>query len=399
MKYLVVMVAGLTDKPFAEKDNKTPLQLAETPNLDALVQKGQYGPVQTLPDSLQPGNEVSCLGLLGYDPEKYNAGHAALDAIGLGVKPEADEIVLCCDLIALQATHDDMVMKDYTGGNLSAEDSEVLINALNEQVTDATFHHGKGFHNLVVIKTSPIQERLSPPNELIGEGIRKFMPEGKNVRDLIFVMNQAQIVLHNLPFNKKRTQEQKDPVNSIWLWGNGEAPSLPTFQERFGKSAAVITASSMVKGIARLAEMEVLDVEGATGFYNTNYSGKVKTALAELEKKDVVFLHISAGEEVSLKGNIDDKILAIEDFDTEVVKPIAQALETQEETKLLIVVNHISSAALMKYDRGPVPYLVYSSKAKKETGSLKKYDEQILESGKIFNTGPELIEAFLNNKL
>jgi 2,3-bisphosphoglycerate-independent phosphoglycerate mutase len=225
------------------------------------------------------------------------------------------------------------------------------------------------------------------------------MPEGKNVRDLIFVMNQAQIVLHNLPFNKKRTQEQKDPVNSIWLWGNGEAPSLPTFQERFGKSAAVITASSMVKGIARLAEMEVLDVEGATGFYNTNYSGKVKTALAELEKKDVVFLHISAGEEVSLKGNIDDKILAIEDFDTEVVKPIAQALETQEETKLLIVVNHISSAALMKYDRGPVPYLVYSSKAKKETGSLKKYDEQILESGKIFNTGPELIEAFLNNKL
>jgi 2,3-bisphosphoglycerate-independent phosphoglycerate mutase len=292
-----------------------------------------------------------------------------------------------------------MVMKDYTGGNLSAEDSEVLINALNEQVTDATFHHGKGFHNLVVIKTSPIQERLSPPNELIGEGIRKFMPEGKNVRDLIFVMNQAQIVLHNLPFNKKRTQEQKDPVNSIWLWGNGEAPSLPTFQERFGKSAAVITASSMVKGIARLAEMEVLDVEGATGFYNTNYSGKVKTALAELEKKDVVFLHISAGEEVSLKGNIDDKILAIEDFDTEVVKPIAQALETQEETKLLIVVNHISSAALMKYDRGPVPYLVYSSKAKKETGSLKKYDEQILESGKIFNTGPELIEAFLNNKL
>jgi len=399
MKYLVVMVAGLTDKPFAEKDNKTPLQLAETPNLDALVQKGQYGPVQTLPDSLQPGNEVSCLGLLGYDPEKYNAGHAALDAIGLGVKPEADEIVLCCDLIALQATHDDMVMKDYTGGNLSAEDSEVLINALNEQVTDATFHHGKGFHNLVVLKNSPIQERLSPPNELIGEGIRKFMPEGKNVRDLIFVMSQAQIVLHNLPFNKKRTQEQKDPVNSIWLWGNGEAPSLPTFQERFGKSAAVITASSMVKGIARLAEMEVLDVEGATGFYNTNYSGKVKTALAELEKKDVVFLHISAGEEVSLKGNIDDKILAIEDFDTEVVKPIAQALETQEETKLLIVVNHISSAALMKYDRGPVPYLVYSSKAKKETGSLKKYDEQILESGKIFNTGPELIEAFLNNKL
>ena len=399
MKYLVVIVAGITDKPFAEKDNQTPLQLAEIPNLDALAQKGQSGPVQTLPDSLHPGNEVSCLGLFGYDPEKYKIGHAALDAVGLGVNLEPDETVLCCDLITLQATHDDMVMKDYTGGNLSAEDSEFLINDLNEQVTDATFHHGKGYHNLVVVKNLPIKERLSPPNELIGEGIRRFMPEGKNVRDLIFIINQAQIVLHNLPFNQKRTQEQKDPVNSIWLWGNGDFPSLPTFYERFEKSAAVITASSMVKGIAKSSEIEVVDVEGATGFYNTNYSGKVKTTLEELEKKDVVFLHISAGEEVSLKGSIDDKILAIEDFDSEVVKPIAQALEILEDTKLLIVVNHVSSASLMKYDRGPVPYLVYSSKAKNETGESKNYDEQILESGKKFNTAPELIKEFLNNKL
>ena len=127
MKYLVVIVAGLTDSPIAEKDNKTPLQLAETPNLDALVQKGQCGPVQTIPENMNPGNEVSGLGLFGYDPEKFKPGHAALDAIGLGINMEADEIPLCCDLITLQATHDDMVMKDYTGGNLSKEDSELLI--------------------------------------------------------------------------------------------------------------------------------------------------------------------------------------------------------------------------------------------------------------------------------
>jgi 2,3-bisphosphoglycerate-independent phosphoglycerate mutase len=205
--------------------------------------------------------------------------------------------------------------------------------------------------------------------------------------------------LHNLPYNQKRIQEQKDAVNSIWLWGNGELPSLPTFAERFGKSAAVVTASTMVKGLAKLAGMEALEINGATGFYNTDYSEKVKTTLAELEKNDVVFLHISAGEEVSLKGNIDDKILAIEDFDSEVVKPIAQALETQEETKLLIVVNHVSSVALMKYDRSPVPYLIYSSKSEEKSSGLIKYDEQILESEKKFNSAPELIEAFLNNQL
>jgi len=401
MKYLVVVVAGLTDRPIAEKDNKTPLQLAETPNLDALVQKGQCGPVQTIPDNLHPGNEISGLGLFSYDPEKFKAGHAALDAAGLGVIPEEGEIALCCDLVTLQATHDDMVMKDYTGGNLSPEDSELLIDALNEQVTDASvkFCHGKGYHNLLLIKNPPIKERLMPPNELIGEGIRQFMPEGKEVRDLVFVMNQAQIILHNLPYNKERTREQKDAVNSIWLWGNGELPTLPSFKEKFGKSASVITASSMIKGVARLAGIEALEIKGATGFYNTDYSSKVKATLEELEKKDVVYLHISAGEEVSLKGSIDDKILAIEDFDSEVVKPIAQALETQEATKLLIVVNHISSVALMKYDRGPVPYLVYSSKPGEKTSGLDKYDEKILETGKSFNTATELIESFLNNKL
>ena len=401
MKYLVVIAAGLTDRPIAEKDNKTPLQLAETPNLDALVKKGQCGPVQTIPDSLHPGNEVSGLGLFGYDPEKFKAGHAALDAVGLGVIPEEDEIPLCCDLVTLQATHDDMVMKDYTGGNLSSEDSELLINALNEQVIDAPvkFCHGKGYHNLVRIKSPPIKERLTPPNELIGEGIRQFMPEGKEVRDLIFVMNQTQIILHNLPYNKERSREQKDAVNSIWLWGNGELPALPAFDEKFRKSASVITASTMIKGIGKLAGIEALEIEGATGFYNTDYSNKVKATLEELEKKDVVFLHISAGEEVSLKGNIDDKILAIEDFDSEVIKPIAQALEAQEDTKLLIVVNHVSSLALMKYDRGPVPYLVYSSKPAEKKSGLDKYDERILETGQNFGTATELIESFLNNKL
>ena len=166
MKYLVVIVAGLTDRPFAERDNKTPLQLADTPNLDALTQNATCGPVQTIPDDLYPGNEISCLGLLGLDPKKYSSGHAQLSAIGLGVKPAPDEVALCCDLVTLQPTHDDMVMKDYTGEHLSHDNSGLLINALKEQVVDApvTFHHGGGYHNLMFIKIPQILERLTPPN-------------------------------------------------------------------------------------------------------------------------------------------------------------------------------------------------------------------------------------------
>ncbi len=397
MKYLVVIVAGLTDRPFAEKDNKTPLQLADTPNLDALTQQATCGPVQTIPDDLNPGNEVSNLGLLGLDPVKYASGHALLSAKGLGVEPSPDEIALCCDLVTLQPAHDDMVMKDYTGDQLSHDDSGLLLNALQEQVIDVpvTFHHGGGYHNLMFIKTPPITKRLSPPNELIGEGIRQFMPEGNEARELVFVMNQAQIILHNHAYNQKRNIEKKDPVNSIWIWGNGRLPSLPSFWKRYEKSASLISASLMVKGIGKLTRMDVVDVEGATGFSNTSYSAKVSAALRELETKDVVFLHISAGEEVSLKGNIDDKILMIEDFDIEVIGPLAQAMETMENIKMMVVVNHVSSAQMMKYDRAPVPYLVYPGSPE----NSGHYDEQLLETGKPFSSAPELLTAFLTDKL
>ena len=397
MKYLVVIVAGLTDRPFAERDNKTPLQLADTPNLDALTQNATCGPVQTIPDDLYPGNEISCLGLLGLDPKKYSSGHAQLSAIGLGVKPAPDEVALCCDLVTLQPTHDDMVMKDYTGEHLSHDDSGLLMDALKEQVVDTpvTFHNGGGYHNLMFIKMPPISERLSPPNELIGEGIRQFMPEGNAVRELVFVMNQAQIILHNHAYNKKLVAENKDPVNSIWFWGNGELANLPSFRQRYEKSASIISASLMVKGIGKLTGMNVVEVEGATGFSDTNYSAKVSAVLKELESKDVVFLHIAAGEEVSLKGDIDDKILMIEDFDAQVIKPLAQAMETMGNIKMLVVVNHVSSAQLMKYDRSPVPYLVYPT----SSGNTSQYDEQLLETGKLFPNAPDLLTAFLANQL
>jgi len=396
MKHLVIIVAGLTDKPFAEKGNKTPLQLADTPNLDALAQNATCGPVQTIPEDLHPGNEISCLGLLGLDPKKYSSGHAPLSAMGLGIKPGPDEIALCCDLVTLQPTHDDMVMKDYTGGHLSRNDSCLLMDALKNQVVDApvTFHPGGGYHNLMFIKSPPIAERLSAPNELIGEGIRQFMPEEN--RELVFVMNQAQIILHNHAYNKKRVANKEDPVNSVWFWGNGELPSLPSFKKRYDKNASLITASLMVKGIGKLTGMDVVDVEGATGFSDTNYSAKVCATLKELETKDLVFLHISAGEEVSLKGSIDDKILVIEDFDAEVIKPLAQAMETMGDIKMMVVVNHVSSAMSMKYERSPVPYLVYPAASGNTNG---KYDEQLLATGKPFANAPDLLAAFLANQL
>ena len=195
MKYLVVITNGLTDRPIAEKDNKTPLQLAETPNLDQMAREGLSGSVQTIPENQHIGNDVSYLSLLGYDPGKYAIGPAYFDALAMGLNLNDREIPLCCDFITLQASHNDMVMKDYTADHLSCEEAKIYLKALQDQISGCmvTFHPGRGYHNLMVIEGKPFSKRLIPPNELIGEGIRKFMPEGDQFKSLIYVISIALI--------------------------------------------------------------------------------------------------------------------------------------------------------------------------------------------------------------
>ncbi len=363
MKYLVIICNGLTDQPIAEKDNRTPLQLADTPQMHRLAAEGRSGSVVTVPETLEVGGEVSGLSLLGYDPEKHWMSPAQLEAQALGVAVGEGEIPLCCDFIILQASHNDMIMKDFTAGQLSSEQALSLVEALNEQIEDdtLTFHAGRGHHNLLVIKTPPFAERLKPPNELVGEGIRQHLP--KACKELVYVMNQAQIILHHHPYNKTRTDNGDDAVNSIWLWGNGngQAQTPPSFFSRFEKRAALISAGLMMQGLARAVDIRTVPVEGATGFLDTNYQGKVTAALQELETCDVVYLDVAGAETVSLLGNIDDKIQALEDFDERVLGPILTAMESRNDVTLLLTENHISSVDLMRYKRGAVPFVVYPS--------------------------------------
>ena len=396
----MILASGLSDRPIAERDNQTPLQIADTPNLDRMAQAGYAGSVQTIPESLEPNNQVSFLSLLGYDPEKYAGGNAHFEAIGLDVQMSPEEIPLCCDFVNLQSSHNDMIMKDYTADQLSSDSAKILLDGLQKNISDppVRFFAGNGPHNLMVIKSQPLTGPLTPPEELIGEGIRKFMPEGKEFEDLVYVMNQAQIILHNHKFNRALQAEGLDTVNSIWLSGNGPAVKLPDVSEVHGKSVCVVTASVLLKGMAKAAGMKVAEVEGTTGFSNSNFPGKVEATLKELESQDVVVLHIGAAEEVSLKGGFDDKILAIEDFDSLVLGPIMEALEERKDVKILLTVNHGCSAVLMKYNRDHVPFLVTPSA--KSNGSRKKFDEQLNDNhDSHYSSGQALIHDFLGDNI
>ncbi len=398
MKYLIIIANGLTDDPIAEKNNLTPLQIAETPNLDRLAYEGRCGSVQTIPEGLMPGNDISLLSLLGYDPIKYKAGAAAFDVLSSGISLEPDETPLCCDFISLQSGHNDMVMKDYTGGQLSNSDAQDLLSSLQEQIFDAKvrFHSLGGYHNLATIKGISLEERLTPPDELIGEGIRDYMPAGKETKGLVFLLNQAQIILHNHPLGKKHKENGQDPVNSVWFWGNGDVPTLPPFEDKFTFKGSVISALSLFHGMAKAAKMESILI--GTGFMDTDYQAKADATIEELKTKDVVYLQISAPERPSMQGAVDDKILAIEDFDKRTLGVLMETLWGKEDLTILLTVNHFCSANKMKFGRDLVPFAVYPSRFGAD--SIETFDEQILSSETLqFQSGSNLISALFKGEL
>ena len=396
MKYLVVIANGLTDRPIAEKENKTPLQLADTPNLDRMVQEGCSGSVQTIPENCKAGNEISYLSLLGYDPEKHDIGPAYFDTLAIGLNLKEGEIPLCCNFVTLQASHNDMVMKDYTADHLSSEESINYLNALQTQISDfgVTFYPGVGPHNIMVMNSKPFTIRLTSPNELIGEGIRKFMPVDAEFKDLIYIINQAQIILHNHPVNKKRKLESLDSANSIWLWGNGKNGTLPSFEKKYGKSGSLISASLLFQGMAKSAEMRVVKVEGASGFAETNFENKVKAAIHELESQEIVYLNVAGIEDISLKGNIDDKIITIEDIDSKVIGPLLKETFSNKEVKMMVVVNHMNSAVDVKYGKDRVPFVM---SGKNDTNLVNNFDENLLNVGNNhFKSGSDLMSMFFD---
>ncbi len=396
MKYLVVIANGLTDRPIAEKKNKTPLQLANTPNLDQMVREGYSGSVQTIPKNCHVGNEISYLSLLGYDPAKYDIAPAYFVALAIGLNIKDGEVPLCCDFVTLQPSHNDMVMKDYTAGNLPCEESRSYLKALQDQILDCnvSFYSGSGPHNMMVIKSKHFKNRLTPPQELIGEGIRKFMPDGDEFKDLIYIINQAQIILHNHPVNKKRKQENLDAANSIWLWGNGKQGTIPSFEKQFNKSSSLISASLLFQGIAKSSNINVVSVEGATGFAETHFENKVEAAINELKNQDIVYLNVAGAEEVSLKGNIDDKILTIEDIDSKIIGPLLKEVSRNNDIKMMVVVNHMASAMTVRYENERVPFVI---SGQNRTSSESRYDETLLSVGNNhYDSGFELMNMFFD---
>ena len=415
MKYVVLVGDGMADYPVEGLKGKTPLMVAKTPHMDWMARHGEIGLVRTIPNGFNPGSEIANLSIFGYDPLRYYTGRGPLEAASLGVKLEHDDIAFRCNLVTLKSEGTKIIMEDFAAGHITDDEARKIIFDLNKEMgtDDIQFYPGVSYRHLMVLKNGAAKfsnlERLelTPPHDILGKEILPFLPqvieprESQNFErdgadEILGMMNESQRFLKNHPVNLGREAKGLRPANSIWLWGQGRSPRMITLKERFGIEGYVISAVHLLKGIGILAGLEVLEVPGATGYFDTNYDGKAQYALRGLKEKDFVYVHVEAPDEAGHMGNLQLKIETIEAFDEKIVGAILRGMDDFESYKILVLPDHPTPLSIRTHAADPVPYVIYSKEDGAEYARGEAFDEVSAgKSGVRIEKGFELIERFL----
>jgi len=391
-KYVIIIPDGAADYPLDCFDGKTILQAAEIPNTDKISINGKQGIVQTIPPDMPPGSDVAQMSLLGYDPVQYYPGRAPIEAAAQGIKLAPDEWVFRCNLVTIA----DGKMADHSAGHISTEEAARLIReleaALGEQ--NLRFYAGVSYRNLCVIGGVKFDVETQPPHDIIGQKVSKNLPHGKNADILNDIMARSQQLFENHEINRVRRDLGENPVSGVWLWGQGQAAHLESFKKRFGLKGAAITAVDLVKGLAKLIGFDVIDVPGATGYFDTNYVGKADAAIKALQDHDLVFVHVEAPDEAGHSGNAELKKKAVEMIDKHVVGPVHEALKEYESWRILVMPDHPTPVETQAHTDDPVPFAMAGAGV---NGILHRpfSEENAYQSGFRVDNGFEMMEYFL----
>lgn len=380
MKHIIILGDGMADWPVKSLGDKTLLQYAKTPYMDMLARMGRNGRLQTVADGFHPGSEVANLSVLGYNLPKVYEGRGALEAASIGIDLKPGEMAMRCNLICI----DGEVIKNHSSGHISTEEADVLIQYWQEELGSdkVCFHTGVSYRHLLVIKGGNKQLDCTPPHDVPLQPFRPLLvkPLQTEAEDTASLINElilkSQELLKNHPINQKRIADGKDPANSIWPWSPGYRPQMETLSDTFPgiKSGAVISAVDLIRGIGYYAGLRRLEVEGATGLYDTNYENKVAAALDALKKDDFVYLHIEASDEAGHEGDVDLKIKTIENLDSRAVGPIYEAVKDWDEPVAIAVLpDHPTPCELRTHTKDPIPFLIWYPGI--EADSVQTYDE------------------------
>ena len=386
MKYIIILGDGMADWPVESLEGKTLLQYAHTPYMDMLSAKGRTGMLSTVPDGFHPGSEVANSSILGYDQAEVYEGRGPLEAASIGVDLADDDMAIRCNLICINGDN----IKNHSAGHLTTEEADVLIKYLEEQLGTDTVHFYTGiqYRHLLVIKGGNKHLRCVPPHDVPGKPWRPLLvkPEVAEAQATADILNdlilKSQTLLAEHPLNKQRIAEGKDPANSIWPWAGGYRPKMTPLTETYPhiKRGTVITAVDLIKGIGRYAGLRNIEVEGATGLFDTNYEGKAQAAIEALKTDDFVYLHVEASDEAGHEGNLALKLRTIEDLDRRIVGPIFEAVKDwNEPVAIAVLPDHPTPVAHLTHTNDPVPFLIYAPGI--ESDSVKTFDEVACKEG------------------
>jgi len=400
MKYVVVLYDGMADYPVPALGGKTPMMCAKKPLFDSLAKKGEVGLVKTVDDTLKPGSDVANMSVMGFDPLKYYTGRSPLEAVSIGVKLLDDDVTLRCNVVTLsdEENYEDKTMVDYSAGDISTAEAAELIKTVQEVFGNEkyTYYSGVSYrHCLTVHKGTTDLGDMTPPHDISDRVVGPYLSKSENAAELIAMMKKSYDVLKNHPINLKRIAEGKRPANSIWLWGEGNKPILPSFESLYGLKGSVISAVDLLKGIGISAGMSTPDVPGATGYIDTNFEGKARYALKELEDgKDFVYIHIEAPDECGHRNEPENKVRAIELIDEKVLSILLEGLEKYDDYKIMILPDHPTPIVTKTHARDAVPYMIYH-KSVPVDGVDTINEDTAKATGNFIEKGSELMSRFV----
>jgi len=402
MKYVILIGDGMSDLPLKELGGKTPLEVAKTPTLDYLAKHGTCGWTSNVPKGLTPGSDVAAMSIFGYDPQKYYTGRGPLEAASLGVKIKKGDIAFRCNLVTIK----DGKMADFTAGHIDTPEAKIIIKSLDKRLGSNVirFYPGLSYRHLMLIRDRTLKSveglKCFPPHDITQKLIENYLPSGTADKLLKYLMKESIMILLEHPVNFERIKKGQKPANMIWLWGAGELPNLKPFKKQYGKSAAVITAVHLIKGLGKILGMENIKVPGVTGYLDTNYIGKATYALRALKKNDLAIVHVESPDETGHMGDLKGKIKAIEDFDSKVVKTVLDGLQKSgEDFRILVLPDHPTPIAKMTHTSDPVPFALFESKNVK-SGKINGFSEKEFKKTKTYvKAGYKLMSCLLAKKI
>ena len=384
MKYIVLLGDGMADYPIPELGEKTPLQYAHTPNMDRIAREGTLGLVDTIPQGLKPGSDVANLTVLGYDAKRLYSGRGPLEAANMGIGLGPEDVAFRCNLITL-GEGNDPVMEDFTAGHISSSEAAQIIRSLDRELGDRRFqfYPGVSYRHLFVWRSGADGAATTPPHDISDRHTRSSLPAGEGSDEVKAIMEAARSVLDHHPVNRARLSRGERPANAIWLWGQGRAPQMVKLTEHYHLKGGMISAVDLLNGIGIYAGLKVIHVEGATGYIDTNYTGKASAALASLREMDFVFLHVEAPDEMGHEGNVKGKIRAIEDFDAKVVGPVLAGAEELGPIRILVLSDHPTPICTKTHACDPSPFAVWSSVPEENRKGASAFNEAQAKASKL----------------